>query len=183
MTKQISKEALFDLYERLYFWEIELRDKISARIPVLLVIVLSIASLQSFLIDKLLPWENVISNLIPCVTLALSVIALIFSVSYLVRSWHGMEYFLLPSAEKIENRRSILMKHYVEEKLGDNKDTWVAEQIGADLFDYYIESSSKNSENNKLKSLRIYVATNWLIGAMAAGLTTFLFLKVKEGMC
>jgi len=182
-AKKITTETIFELYERLYFWEIGRRDNISKRIPVLLVIVLSLVSLQSFLIDKLLPFENILNNIIPSLGLGLSIIALVIGATYLVCSWHAGTYLYLPNAEIIENRRSILKKHYVDEQLGDDKDSWVAERIGIDLFEYYIESSSKNSEINKLKSKRLYIASNWLIRAIAIGLITFIILKVKEGMC
>lgn len=181
---KMSGDDVFRLYERLYFWEIERRDRISARVPVLLVIVLALVSLQSYLLDKLLPLTCSAYVIVSAAFLGLSAATLIAAVLYLVMSWHEGEYAYLPMSSTLEEHRSALRKHFKEEgtERTYDEDEWLATELGRDLFEYYVECGSQNFANNKLKSKRLHIAFNWLLAAIGSGVVSFILFKVKEGI-
>lgn len=180
---KMSGDDVFRLYERLYFWEIERRDRIDARVPVIIVLVLALVSLQSYLLNKLLPLMNDDYVIASVILLGISLGTLIVAIVYLLMSWHGHDYAYLPNAMALEDRRDVLRRHLDDANVDDaEKEDWLAAYTSKDLFEYYVECGSLNFDNNNSKSTRLYVTFNWLIGSIVSGIISFALLIVKNGI-
>lgn len=178
-----SDRDIFGLYERVYFWEIDRRDKIGSRVPVLLVLVISIVSLQSYLLEKLLPLTDDSYVVASVVFLGISIASLIGAVVYIIRSWHGPEYLYLPKASTLEGRRDYIWRHLEDQDMdASDREKWLAEFTRKDLFEYYVECGSANRDTNTSKSRRLHVAFNWLVLSISLGIASYILWIAKAGL-
>jgi hypothetical protein len=178
MSERKPAAPLFLLYERTHFWEIELRDRINNRLPLILGVVLALAGLESYLIDRLLPLQADATNISVTCLVLFSVISLLVSGYHVVRSWHGMEYALLPSAKVLEEHVEKLRDYCADPDCNDI-DRCIESEITADLISLYIECSARNRELNKEKSSRLYRAFNWIICSVASGIVAYILLMLS----
>ncbi len=176
----LKDDDLYQLYQRLYFHEIDLRDRIHARVPILLAIVLALIGMQSYMVNSLFSatWSKYEIVLLVCL-LGVSVSALIVAVVYIVRSWHGFSYKYLPFVEQLETHRGVLREYYRKYDATD-MDGSLAKKVGGVFFNYFVECASCNATLNDKKSERLHVAFWWLIGSMATGFLALVLEKTLE---
>jgi len=177
-----SDRDIFSLYKQVYFWEINRRDKIGSRVPVLLVLVLAIVSLQSYLLEKLLPLTDDGYIILSALLLSTSITSLIGAVVCIIKSWHGYEYLYLPKASTLEKRRDDIRRHLENQDIdADDRDYWLTEFTRKDLFEFYIECGSANRDANTSKSKWLYIAFNWLILSISLGIASYVLWIIKTG--
>lgn len=175
----MSIDTRYSLYERLHFWEIDLRDKINNRLPVLLGIILALVGFESYLISKLFPLQQSCIGFVMGALLFISMLCLGISVCYLVRSWHGMEYALLPAAQHLEER-AVEFREYCDSLPDcDDSEQCLATEIGRDMFQLYVTCGSHNHELNKLKSFRLHRAFDWILGSLGLAVATYILLMLS----
>ena len=121
----MDKEDVFAFYEKLYFHEIDSREKLNARLQIPLTLIVSFAGVLIFLLQNY--WHQGFSaTALGFLSLfALSLIALIIATYYFVRSCFGNTYSFLPDAQSTEEYR---------QKLNDLYEP----QIAADYFSGYL---------------------------------------------
>jgi hypothetical protein len=146
----------FKLYERLYFNELERREKISARLALPFAVLVATAGLLSFMLnsaDKPVgqPWFSIF-----WVLFAASAIALAAGAWFFRQAWFGHTDKLLPTAGHMEAYHRELRETYAE---FDDRDDLVENGFRSFLFDYYAQYSSENAINNDRRSYNIYRAT------------------------
>ena len=181
---ELLDNKLHELYERLYFWEIERQDRINSRVPVLLVIILALAGFQSFLIEHLLPMEKATPQVIAGVLLLVSMACLIMAAIYVKLAWHGHAFAYMPPADRLEEHRKKLNEYCEDEANpeGKREKRSLALEFESDLLEYFVEDASCNFRLNKKKSLRFHVAFNWILISIATGVISFVVLKLKDGI-
>ena len=166
-----SKHPIFKLYEKLYFHEIEMREKLSARLQIPLALILSLTGLLAFMLQN---FERSLSNMASIffvVFLVLSAFALAASVYYFVRSWFGHTYSFLPSAQDTENYRQELYKTY--DPYEDGKAT-ADGHFDEFLCLYMIRLSSINTQCNDKRSIYLHKTNASLIIVASLALVSFL---------
>lgn len=166
-----SQNPLYDLYEKLYFHEIDVREKLSGRLQILLVIIISLAGLLAFMLQN---YEKTIWNKFSwpfILFLIAGSIALIVSVCYFVLSWHGHAYSFLPSAQETESYQQLLNKTYIEY---ENGEALSKKYLDDYICKYLITCSSINTQSNDKRALYLHKTNGWLIGVALLLLLSFI---------
>jgi flagellar basal body-associated protein FliL len=165
------KNPLFDLYEKLYFHEIEVRESLGGRLQTPMAIIVSLIGVLAYLLlnfDKDHSGKSTIAFL---VLLALSAATLVAAIFFFVRSWYGNTYAFLPSAEATEQYRQLLENTYKQYKDGDTlSETYLNDY----LCTKYIACASQNTQCNDKRSLNIHKTNGALIVATMLVALTFL---------
>lgn len=168
------KNPLFDLYEKLYFHEIEVREKLGGRLQAPMAIIVSLVGLLGFLLQNLDKQQATAAanlTLVFVVFLVACATALLCAGYFFIRSWYGNTYAFLPTAEDTENYRKILESTYAEYKGGDN----LAEKNLNDyLCSYYIKCSTQNTRCNDQRSLNLHKTNSTLIVATLLAVFSYL---------
>ncbi len=167
----MNKEKLFQLYEKLYFDEIERREKIYSRLQLPLAILILIFGILAYMLQNasysaftIAVYSFWVLFLIACGCFSLTTL-------FFKRSWLGYTYRLLPTPEDTEKYRKDCIDLY---KDYENCDELVDGAIFQYLFDAYVDYSSWNMANNDARSLNLEKTGKSL-------LITFLFCILTFG--
>lgn len=156
----MDKQNLFKLYEKLYFHEVEAREKISGRLQIPLAILLSFTSVFAHIIKGVSLGNHGLWDLIFGATFLVSLILFVVGLSYFIRSFYGHTYQFIPSAIETENYRQKLIKTYKEYEDCDS----IADQYFDEyIFKYYNECSSVNTKVNDKRSEFLHKCNTYLI--------------------
>lgn len=110
------KNPLFDLYEKLYFHEIEVREHLGSRLQTPMAIIVSIFAVLGFLIQGFDNQQATSAAILFVVLFVASAVSLIGAIYFFIRSWYGNTYAFLPSAEDTEKYRQVLDTTYKQYK-------------------------------------------------------------------
>lgn len=172
----MPKNPLCDLYEKLYFHEIEVREKLGGRLQTPMAIIVSLIGVLTFLIQNFDKEQGTTSATTFLVLLILSVVTLVAAIYFFVRSWYGNTYAFLPSAEATEQYRLLLQNTYEQYKDGDV----LAENYLNDyLCTNYIRCATQNTQCNDKRSLNLHKTNGTLI--VSTVLVAFSFLVFYLG--
>lgn len=170
----METKDLFKLYEKLYFHEIENKDKIASRSQLPLAIFVTLISLLGFML------MGVDFNCAPMMLLiflaffGVSSIVVLFGVIYFIKSFYGHSYAFIPTASATEQYKNDLITTYEEYENG----TTLAKNYLKDyLYRYYHECSSKNSVVNDLRSKCLHRSNTFIIISLLPILLTFLIFN------
>lgn len=167
----MGKNPLFDLYEKLYFHEIEVREKLGGRLQTPMAIIVSLTGVLAYLLQNFDKDHSGKSTVAFLVLLILSTVTLFAVVYFFVRSWYGNTYAFLPSAEATEQYRQLLESTYKQYKDGD---TLSETHLNDYLCSKYITCSTQNTLCNDRRSLNIHKTNGTLILATILVALTFL---------
>ena len=176
----MNQDQLFLFYEKLYFQELDRREKLSARLNVPLAVMVATVGFLSFMLNNA-PTE--LSSVAHCFFWALFLFACGASVAgawFFKSSWFGHTDKLLPTANATEAYRQQLIdlyQNYEEEA------QLVEDGLKKYLYDYYKEFSSVNTVNNDARSYNLYLATYAITVAVLFAFVTFIpyFFIKHEG--
>lgn len=168
----MTRKALFKLYEKLYFQEIEAREKINARLQLPLAIIIAQIGVVVYIFKTVKSFEFSFGYFCLIISLLVTIIALGFAVYYFVRSWFNYTYRFLPTARETDNYRKLLEEHYKD--LTD-KDNYIQDALSDYLYNAYVESSSHNTLNNDRRSAFLHKTTSRLIISFVSSLLTMIF--------
>lgn len=162
----MTRDERFQLYEKLYFHEIERREKINARLSLPLAAVLANVGLLSFLLNSQSRPVGLLGTTF-WILFAASTVALLAGAWFFRKAWFGHTDKLLPTADEIEKYHNKLVSTYGEFA---EKDDLVKEHFCNFLFDYYKRFSSANAVNNDQRSYNVYRANAALTVAVLLAL-------------
>lgn len=151
------------LYEKLYFTELDRRERISGRLALPFAVIVAAVGLLSYLFHApakptAVPWSVVFWTLYSA-----SAIALLIGAWFFRKAWFGHEDMLLPTAGHIEEYHRQLVDTYTGY---ENCDDLVDTYFKGFLINYYIECSSANAIINDRRSFHMYRATASLTAAV-----------------
>lgn len=173
----MSKNPLIDLYEKLYFHEIEVREKLSGRLQTPMAIIVSLIGVLTYLLQNFDKDHSSAPTVTFLCLFALSVGTLVTAVYFFVRSWYGNTYAFLPSAAATEEYRQLLQKTYEQYKDGDSLAKTYLDDY---LCTKYIECATKNTQCNDLRSLHLHKTNGTLIASTVLVAVTFLVFFMGE---
>lgn len=163
---------LYNFYEKLYFHEIDAREKLIGRAQVPLVIIISMTGVIAFMLQN---YEKTTYNLISIffiIFLAFGSLVLLLSVYFFIQAMHGHTYKLLPKAEETESYKEKLHDTYKDYKNGKA----IAEgHLDEYLCKYMIECSSTNTDVNDKRAWYLHKLNGCLIATALLLLLSFLF--------
>ncbi|MCK7598179.1 hypothetical protein M0G74_12925 [Microbulbifer sp. CAU 1566] len=172
----MNDEKRFELYEKLYFHEVEAREKISSRLQIPLALLLSITSVYALLVKGVSFENGSFWNLCFGGVFLISLGFFITSLSYFVRSFYGHTYEFIPSALTTENYRNQLIETY---SAYSECDELVKRHFNDYLFRYYNECSSANTAVNDKRSEFLHKCNTYLILTALPLATAFLIFTLS----
>ena len=167
-----TQNPLSDLYEKLYFHEIDAREHLSARVQVPLAITVSLIGVFAFMLLNFDKQMYGLTTFLFLFCLVLSMASLIASVFFLIRSWYGHTYSFLPSAAETEEYRQTLVSTYSDY---DNGKDLTQGHLNDYLCNYFVECSTINTYCNDKRSLYLHKANGVLIITVFLAAISFLF--------
>ncbi|UPU35736.1 hypothetical protein M1B72_20200 [Geomonas paludis] len=156
----MNASDLFGFYEKLYFHEIEMREKLNSRIQVPLAILMSVVGFLAFMFRNFINSGDKVCLGFFVFLYILSAITIMTGLVYLIRSYYGYEYSFLPSAAETEKYRLLLIETYKEFSDSDNL---VERYFTEYLQKYYIECSTNNTENNDRRGLFLHFTNKFIV--------------------
>lgn len=156
----MDRKERLALYEKLYFHEIDSREKLNARLQLPLALIVSFIGALAFMLQNLESKSVSITSVIFYFLLAFSGMALIAAVYFFVRSWYNNTYEFLPSAKYTDEYLNTLIKTY---EPFERKDVLVEQYFSDYLYTYYIKCSSANTECNDRRSVYLHKTNTALI--------------------
>ncbi|RFC34519.1 MAG: hypothetical protein DID91_2727702655 [Candidatus Nitrotoga sp. MKT] len=166
----MSKNPLFGLYEKLYFHEIEVREKLGGRLQTPMAIIVSLIGVLAYLLQNFDKDHISTFAALFIFLLTLSSLALVAAMCFFVCSWYGHTYAFLPSAEETEKYRQLLQKTYKQYKNGN---TLAETYLNDYLCTKYIALATQNTQCNDKRSLNIHRTNGTLIVAVILVALTF----------
>ena len=152
-----SREGkLFTLYEKLYFQELDRREKLSARLNLPLAVLVAVIGFLSFMLGRAPRDIHTFVHLFFWVCFLGACIASAVGAWFFRAAWFGHSDKLLPTADATEEYRKELIRFYAE---FEEKDALVDAGLMRYLYDYYRKFSSVNTTNNDARSYHLYQAT------------------------
>ena len=156
----LKNNFLFDFYEKLYFHEIEVREKLGGRLQTPMAIIVSLVGVLGFLILNSDRAHDRAYVTFFIVFLVLSASALVAASTFFVRSWFGYEYAFLPSSTDTEDYRKLLQKTYAEQA---DVEILVEQYTYGYICEKYISCATKNTQCNDQRSLYLHRTNGTLI--------------------
>jgi sterol desaturase/sphingolipid hydroxylase (fatty acid hydroxylase superfamily) len=177
----MNQEQLFSLYEKLYFQELERREKLSARLNVPLAILVAVLGLLSFMLNNAPVGVSAWPSIFFWVFFLSASVATALGAWFFKSSWFGHTDKLLPTANETEDYRSQLIDLYKD--FGE-KEQLVEDALKKYLYDYYKQFSSENTVNNDARSYHLYQATYAITVAVLLAFLAFIpyFFVKQEGL-
>ncbi len=167
----MEKKDVIALYEKLYFHEIDSREKLNSRLQTPLTLIVSFVGVLAFMLQNYGHQGFSLAAVSFLFLLGLSAIALACAATFFVRSWYNNTYSFLPAAQDTESYRQSLIKLYEPYKNG----TQLASDYFSDyLMDYYVRYSSANTECNDRRSIYLHKTNGALIFTALIAFLAFL---------
>lgn len=157
----MSQEELLKLYEKLYFHELDSRDKLTSRLQLSLAVLTALVGALGYILLRLnLAAASPAAGVIFIVSYAIAV-ALVGSAGWhFIRALWNHSYECLPVATAIEDYRNELINTYKAFEDG-------AEDVSTHFQDflgrYFRECASKNAEVNKIRADRLHDSLSFVV--------------------
>jgi hypothetical protein len=156
----MKPDQVFALYEKLYFHEVDAREKIAGRLQIPLAILLSITSIFAIFL-KGADFTNYSEwNLAFFFLVVISLIFHVTSACYFIRSFYGHSYEFIPSAVSSEEYRQTLITTYSEYS---DCDALVEKHFKEYLFKYFSECATQNTKVNDQRSEFLHKCNTYFV--------------------
>lgn len=165
----MNKKDLFNFYEKLYFHEIDGREKLNSRLQLPLAIIIGQMGFISYIAKKMEGYESSTNNAIIIFFIILTIVFLGLAIYHFVRSWHNYVYSFLPTAYETEEYKNLLEETY---KAYDASEELVNNALEDYIYKYYIKCSSINTLNNDERSINIHKTAKFLIISFVFAIVT-----------
>lgn len=156
----MEKKDVVALYEKLYFHEIDSREKLNSRLQTPLTLIVSFIGVLAFMLQNYGHQGFSWSAIAFLSLLGLSFVSLSCAVLFFVRSWYNNTYSFLPAAQDSENYRQALIKLY---EPYENGGKLASDYFSDYLMDYYVRYSSANTDCNDRRSIYLHKTSGALI--------------------
>jgi len=176
----MNQEQLFLFYEKLYFQELERREKLSARLNVPLAILVAVIGFLSLMLNNAPVGVSSWLVFLFWAFFVTACCATAVGAWFFKASWFGHTDKLLPTANETEAYRSQLIDLYKE---FDEREKLVEDALKQYLYNYYKQFSSENTVNNDSRAYHLYLATYAITVAVLLAFSTFVpyFFVKQEG--
>ena len=168
----MDKAARKSLYEKLYYQELEAKDKIIARVQVVIAFILTSNSVLIYIVRNM-DWRQASQAL--CVITGLLIIFFVLSICstiFLVRSFWGNAFKYIPTPMEIDNylnemeRHNRDLAHYRENEAHNQKLIDPQRKLDNWFYDELKKCASYNAEVNQIRSERLHQAVKFFLLSM-----------------
>ncbi|WP_318472552.1 hypothetical protein [Photobacterium leiognathi] len=166
----MNKQSLYELYEKTYFHEMEVREKLVSRVQINFALIATGFAVLSYMIRMLDFEQNHYVIGVFILSVLTSLILAIFCVGHLVKAFWGNEYEGMPIANEIDAYRIKLLKYAEEiksyntqypEKIQPEVD--VDQEVGNFVYNKFRDCSSHNTKVNDIRSVHVHKSFGWLL--------------------
>lgn len=156
----MDQKELFRFYEKQYYHEIEVRDKLNSRMQIPLAVLVTVVGFLGFMFQNINYKADSFPIWIFLIFYFLALISSVYAIYCFSKSLFGHTDKLLPRANESEAYRNELISFYSDYK---NKNELVDNAWREYLYNYYVDFSSVNTSNNDSRSYYLYKMTVALI--------------------
>jgi hypothetical protein len=164
--------TLLELYEKLYFHEIESREQLNSRLQMPLTLIIALAGVLAYLFQG---FDRVLTGIASygfSILLTFAVLALLLGCYHFVRAAWGQTYLFLPYARATEDYSAELKSKYTEY---DAKYGTKTAQLFFDeyLQRYFIDAATANAQINDVRSIHLHKTSRALIVTAVLAVLSF----------
>lgn len=181
----MNKNKLFELYEKTYFHEMEIREKLVGRVQINFALIATGYAVLSYMIRMLDFSQNhvVIGSFIVATATCIGLSS--FCVRHLIKAFWGNEYEGIPTGKDIDEYREkmAVYKSEIESYNAENPETKAPEfDVDKCVEDYvyskFRDCSSHNTNVNDRRSAHIHHSFRWLLRSSIPFIIATLFFIV-----
>ena len=177
----LEYDELLEFYEKHYFHEVDMREKLLARVQISLAMFVAIGSLLSYMLSNiktfhLTEWKCIVFT----GAVATCAVFLIIAFCFFIKSFFNYTYQFIPTARVTEEYRLKLIETY---EPYEDREELVKKYFKQYLFNIYVQCTTLNAENNELRSAHFHNTTKFLVPAFCCALVAlmfFYFAKVNK---
>lgn len=159
----MNRDDRFKFYEKLYFYESDRREKISARLSISFAAILANVGLLSFMLNSDNHPASCTLQVLFWLLFLAALVALLAGSWFFRKAWYGTTDEHLPSAREMESYHAELQTTYKDYEGGDSiAQTHFYEFV----FNCLIKTSSVITSNNDGRTFHIYRANICLTAAV-----------------
>ncbi|MBC6987075.1 hypothetical protein [Alteromonas sp. BZK5] len=163
------------LYEKMYLFEIERREKINARLNLPMAVIVAIFGLLSYVFNFDTNSFTTCENFVFYILLLFASISLFVACYHFKNCWSGLVDQYMPTAEDIEDYYQSLESTYAG---FDEKEDLVKSYFNKFLLQSYTEYGSFNAKNNDYRSEQLYFTVRALSVSLFLALIATIVLKI-----
>ena len=164
---------LRQFYEKLYFLELESREKVQGRLQLSLTLLLAVIGAVVFLFQNFDYQAGAWTA--PRITFVFflggGLVLLAVSMACFVFAFYNSSYYLLPDSRKTAQYRVELQETY---KGYEEREALVQTALDQYLTDYYVEFAAFNTQTNDRRSAYVHLCNGALIGAAVLLISAYL---------
>jgi hypothetical protein len=168
----MTDEELKSFYEKLYFQEVEARDKVNARLQMPLTLILATLGAVAFLLDnfdhQLGTWTA--SRMAFTFFFATGSIVLVLAMIRFAGALYNHEYHFLPDSLRTAEYRALLEQTYKEFA---ERERLISEAMNRYIEDAYIQYAAFNTRVNDRRSAYIHLCNGAIIASAALFIAAF----------
>jgi len=154
----MNKQKRITLYEKLYFHELDRREKISSRLSTYLGALVGTSGVLAFLLNSNSLLDQY-SKFIFWAGTCTSIVALLTGAWHFRRAWFGHTDRHVATATEIDNYYNTLVNEYKDQP---NAGELIEGYFDQFLLDTYRRSATTNAKNNDQRSRALYLAGCWI---------------------
>lgn len=162
----------FSFYEKLYFHELERKEKLIGRLNLPLAMLVGLTSFLGYMLNKAPTTEDGWPAVFFWSFYGIAVICIAVSAWEFKSAWGRREYdFILPTTENLENYRLKIQDYYKDEEDGENTHKQIFKET---IYNYYITGTSRNATNNDKRGENLNQLSIYLVAAIVFSMLSFL---------
>jgi uncharacterized membrane protein len=173
----MTKKELFGFFEKSYFHEIDIREKLNSRVQLPLAIIIAVMGLVGYNLNKVGSLEANYLGMTFLISTVISLVSIFCAVVYFIRSWRGHTYKFIPTSSETRDYLAKLQELYSP---FNDKDELVDRYLEEYLYNAYVECSTTNANNNDRRSLYLHRNSKWLIIGFVAAFFSLVLVQLSD---
>lgn len=164
----MDEKERFGFYEKIYFYELDRKEKLISRLNLPLAMLVAVVSFLSYMLNKAPTTHDGASGVFFWIFYLSTIITLLLGARYFWSSWQLKDYDKgLPTLAELDRYRIEAEKHF--KQYGENPDD-AETYFRSVIQNYYIEGSTTNTANNDKRAT--------LLGSLASYVTLTIILAL-----
>ena len=166
----MTLDKLYDLFEKTYFHEMEVSEKLIGRVQLNFALLAAVLSFVSYMVRMVDFGQEKFVITVFFILISLSLLLSFFCLKHLLKAFWGNEYEGMPSPIETDCFREDLLKHEAaineyNAKYPDNSQPVVNvnDSMRTYLYEHYRNCSSHNTIINDTRSSHIHHSFKWLL--------------------
>ena len=171
----MDEEKLYSLFERMYFYELDRKDKFVAKLNIPFAAIIALVGYYAFLlsVDRAGLGHGVESLF--WTLLFFSIFCTMGGAIFFIRALLGGIDKAILTANEIEGYRQKLIKHYCGY---DGEEEYVASQLRSIMYRDYMNCSTVITLNNEKKGFYYFYCNFFLIFSSVSGLMCYIVVRL-----